>query len=893
MFFLSLFFAILALVWSMTIAPEGSSRSADMLPALAAWLAALWFLVLSLVPRGSNAKNSDRTDRQKRERKKTLSGETDRPEDHRSEMARFQWHFCDWLVLLFAAAMLVSFFHFLSVELGNIRYALSSLGAWFVSIFAWFYIRSLRCVPNGKTITAVLLTVIFAAAVAESLYGIYAYTVRDPAIRRAYLKDPDAMLKAEGFNYPEGSQERILLEKRLLSSSEPLGTYGLTNTLGGVLTPWLVVLTGLFAWSVLLWTRRSKKSKVGGSFRNQLCADSGFVNDLEKKTEISFALLYKIIGATVICALPISICLLLTKSRSAVLAVIFGIAFLLFLYMILIRRRFPQSGRRSFLVIASFFVSVLILSVLASVLAFMTGILDREVFTEAGKSLGYRLEYWTSTVAMIRDYPLFGVGAGNFQTIYPHYILPYSSEVIADPHNFVFEIAALFGIPALIFFLIWIGAVLCSVFKIKNMEETDDQNLPEVNGSKPVRQIGTNSPGSAVRQDGIYSPECGSADRSLPCKAILISVVAAGILTFIGSFFSTAPVDLFYLLLFWIVFALVGSALYYFSRPFGGSTLPEIRKEVKRSSGAREGMDNITERPIRFPCKIVSFGEREMFFDLFLVSAVVSVLVNLGAAGGIAYPSVVSAVWIAAAVMINRSQDARKNHQISSADQNGSSQTGRTPLYLSAVLLPILWLFVVFGGYLPSVKGNWSVGRYQTDNTLAAELQMDHLKSPEVFCSEDQYSIELAKVYYSGMLGFYAQSFQSVLNQTGGNFSIALMNETGNEYKVLYEKARTHLKKIAPNSASVRNYLCESEWISYQQCRAPTLLNNALADAEEMVFWFPTDAKKYFLRGQILNELKRKNDAKKSFQEALRLDRLTPHEDRKLSSDQRKFAENF
>ena len=54
---------------------------------------------------------------------------------------------------------------------------------------------------------------------------------------------------------------------------------------------------------------------------------------------------------------------------------------------------------------------------------------------------------------MIADHPLFGCGPGNFQNAYTHYKLPEASEEVADPHNFLLEIWATAGTPAMLAFL--------------------------------------------------------------------------------------------------------------------------------------------------------------------------------------------------------------------------------------------------------------------------------------------------------------------------------------------------------------------------------------------------------------------------------------------------------
>ena len=101
-------------------------------------------------------------------------------------------------------------------------------------------------------------------------------------------------------------------------------------------------------------------------------------------------------------------------------------------------------SRLSRRIVIALFASVVVVVVTASVV----GALDREMLTEAGKSLGYRLQSWQATWAMICDRPWFGCGPGQFQGYYTQYKLPEASETVADPHNFLLEIWATAGTPA-------------------------------------------------------------------------------------------------------------------------------------------------------------------------------------------------------------------------------------------------------------------------------------------------------------------------------------------------------------------------------------------------------------------------------------------------------------
>jgi O-antigen ligase len=65
-----------------------------------------------------------------------------------------------------------------------------------------------------------------------------------------------------------------------------------------------------------------------------------------------------------------------------------------------------------------------------------------------------RWQYWVSTVQMIADHPLLGVGGGNFSIWYPFYKIPAAPELIRDPHNFFLSLAAQYGLPAALVFTV-------------------------------------------------------------------------------------------------------------------------------------------------------------------------------------------------------------------------------------------------------------------------------------------------------------------------------------------------------------------------------------------------------------------------------------------------------
>lgn len=74
---------------------------------------------------------------------------------------------------------------------------------------------------------------------------------------------------------------------------------------------------------------------------------------------------------------------------------------------------------------------------------------DPSAVARATRTVSLRMEYWTATVAMIRDHPWLGVGPGNYGRFLLRYLSPTASETVKDPHNFALEVWATAGIGAL------------------------------------------------------------------------------------------------------------------------------------------------------------------------------------------------------------------------------------------------------------------------------------------------------------------------------------------------------------------------------------------------------------------------------------------------------------
>jgi O-Antigen ligase/Tetratricopeptide repeat len=220
----------------------------------------------------------------------------------------------------------------------------------------------------------------------------------------------------------------FVLRQRLLASTEPIGRFALANTLGGLLAVGLVLLCATLA--DVLHSKRLAWSTV----------------------------------CLALATILVTVCLLLTKSRTAWIGLLVGLA-------VWAGLRFGRRGLpRKALLIAGGLLALMIVAVTAA------GGLDRLVVTEAPKSLRYRIEYWTGTWGVIKESPIFGVGPGNFRQHYLRYKLPESSEEVLDPHNLFLEVWVNGGIPGLIGLFLILYCGLRGVLQRTRAPDADDVN---------------------------------------------------------------------------------------------------------------------------------------------------------------------------------------------------------------------------------------------------------------------------------------------------------------------------------------------------------------------------------------------------------------------------------
>ncbi len=304
----------------------------------------------------------------------------------------------------------------------------------------------------GRIITSTrqvrgLMAVMIAVGVVLASHAGYQYLVSFPALRAQFAADRQEMLAGSEQQYLPGTPEYELLKNRV-QSPEPLATFALTNSLAGFLAPWLVVAAMVsLQMGVGLWSKQH---------RNWL----DFV---------------RLAGGILVVVALVAV-LLLTHSRTGVLAAICGcVLFVLLTYS-------PHGAVRNRMIAAGVGAAVL---GLAAIFGFSA--LDPANWLGVHASVLYRLEYWHSTLQLLGNFPIFGCGPGNFQDYYPQFKLPQASETVADPHNFLMEVAATAGIPGLMLLLIVLGSIGWIIGP--NCSREIGEQAPENSNSPPSRDV--------------------------------------------------------------------------------------------------------------------------------------------------------------------------------------------------------------------------------------------------------------------------------------------------------------------------------------------------------------------------------------------------------------------
>jgi hypothetical protein len=694
-----------------------------------------------------------------------------------------RWSVPDWLVLLLLGLVLLS--AQVMASQGNPRATWNTAWQW-VSLLAGFLLMRQLLHPSG--VARALVAVVVSIAVALSAHGIYQFAIGLPAQRQQYYgaeeSERQRILRDNAVDPAPDSPQRRQFENRL-DSSEPFATFGLANSLAGVLVPWTLVLLaiGMAPGARAGWDRRRR-----------------------------------VVWCLAMVALLL--CLLLTKSRSAWLALLLGGTGFLAARAWYHRAQLGLWGWAAGLAVG-----------LAIAVGLLSGALDREILTEAGLSLRYRLEYWRGAAAMAWDHPWLGCGPGNFQEYYTRYKAPQASETVADPHNLFAETAATIG---------WIGAAaLFSFLALTSLQLWRPRH-------EHARVVGQPPPGAGNPQGArrrvrgragapqppsrpVEHPAPGSPHAPLPASPLgaiyggaILGVVASVPLALLIGF----PPEMFIgtpLPISWVVGLPVVAIMLWTLHPW------------------------------------VQHGE---LAPPVLGLALASLILHLLAAGGIGFPGVAQSLWMLAAVGLNaaspRASSLPAGADTPSADQGTDSRSAAWSWGVAALLSCGLTFAMYLQTYRPVTQAR------------ALFLQAPESRS------------------YQQLQGWYAQAavadpLDPVPWQLLAELSQLRWLEIHDPgYRERFEEAAEQAQIRNSQSASLASYLGKLYLRGYRSAGSHSDLENAVEAFRRAVTLYPNDNMGHAQLAWTAHLAEQTTEARRHAELALQLDARNPHWEQQL-----------
>ncbi len=647
-----------------------------------------------------------------------------------------RWGPTSWVLLVVLATHVISVVVLIATEQGNARAALNMLARWLSFGAAFLLVRQL--VTTQKLCRA-LCAVMIATVVGISAFGVFQYFVINPSERAQFWRlSPERQLQQlelAGLGRVTRDSPQWQHSVDRLDSTETRGMFALANSLGALITPWLIVVAGLV---FSIWKR----------YRKQRGA----------------------LVAAAIALLVIGFCLALTKSRTSLMATVIGLG------LLALHIWFYGLGWSWKIPVITVLIFVFVLGG-----AIAVGGIDREVVSEAFKSFSYRLEYWQSTWGMIGDHPWLGCGPGNFKSVYTYYKLPQASETVADPHNWLLELWATAGTPALIAFL---GLLICFVRQVYRGMTIDRPSSTVANGAR------SNSGEAAVR--AIFVGGLLGLVLAYPC-GLLVEVRLHSAVWFVALPMSVACL--------WLL-------------------IPWIEQGVLPVS--------------------------------LLVIAMIALLVNLLAAGGISFPGVVLSFWLLLAVALNLVEAAGQPPRLPKAGRIGI-----------AALWLCVWVAVLTTTFIPTMYA------------IAALDKADYYRR-----QGDPHAALEALLNAAELDPYSPKPWREA-----ANFSLSIWfhpdHRTEANLRQFEESVQQYLRRD-PRSHAAHNEAGGMYLAAYRVDPQPRLLDQSIEYYRESVAAYPNSNFEHAQLAYVLQLAGRAGEAREQAELALKYDAVHPHVEQKL-----------
>ncbi len=290
---------------------------------------------------------------------------------------------------------------------------------------------------KNKDLLLPIIVAIVSAAIFVSVNGIYQYYYGLDEMREMINID---RIRESAMLYKYDNPQNYALYQRIVSN-RIFSTFVYPNSLAGylcMLLPFILQMAYHYRKSFLriyAW----------------ICIVSSVVLFLWFYIQSLFFFIPIAIGCIVLFPLAIVAALILTASKGGIIACILT---LIVYFILFCKDKFSMRKRT---------VAIILLSLLA-----LFVLIERTLLPSKMKSLTARIDYWKSSVEMIKDKPLFGYGLGTFGIVYPKYRIT-NAEETQFAHNTYLQIWVETGLVGFISYTaIWllaIGAFIKKTFK--------------------------------------------------------------------------------------------------------------------------------------------------------------------------------------------------------------------------------------------------------------------------------------------------------------------------------------------------------------------------------------------------------------------------------------------
>ena len=525
--------------------------------------------------------------------------------------------------------------------------------------------------------------------------------------------------------------------------------------------------------------------------------------------------------------LVLLVCLVATKSRSAWLGALVGAG-------LLVWRGRRQISPRLLLFTGISAAGVVFFIVLAGL---ATGRLDRAVATQSAMSARYRWEYWQGAWGVISggaqtfraavSAPTFwwGVGPGNFGGPYLRHKLPQASEDILDPHNLFLEVWSTGGFWA---FLALVAALVLGFWNLLG-PESRPREVAAPDRSNRRRRRGQVEMAADSEHEPTSEDELPGATSSR--LTWLIAWAAAGwVLVVIPcpplgvGRLNPFEGDLFYR---WLILGAGWTAAVFLGAPLWN----------------------------RLPIPALALG-----------AGALAVVVNLLAAGGIGIPTVALGLWLMIALGLNL-RDDRTCGRLREYDSR-----------IPAFVLAVVWA-AVLGTFAGEVYPFWQSQAYMAEADLAIQHRPPNYERAEAASVS---AIDADRLSARPLLKLASLSWM-VWRERGGKVEDQRWKAIPRLYIEAVAAPRNpaawslHAQRatvILQLLSMVGPKLAPLDAVSYRGQLVEATRNAARLN--------PTSAELHARLAEGSAEMSMFKDAADEAELALRLDRITPHRDRKL-----------